>query len=90
MCHLQADEKVYTAECVGKYGFREKWTDPKAISFEQFRAITQMWHDRFHSACLSSLKSSNYVRIKNTLHVLSRIIKVGPKQNPSSSGTCNR
>ena len=74
---MQADEKVYTAECMGKFGFREKWADPKAISFADFQRLGQMWHDRFHISCLSALKSGNYMRIKNALYILSRIAKVG-------------
>ena len=63
---------------MGKFGFREKWADPKAISFADFQRLGQMWHDRFHISCLSALKSGNYMRIKNALYILSRIAKVGP------------
>lgn len=66
---------MYTVECMGKYGFREKFSEPKPVSFAQFRELTEKWGNRLRTACLASLRSGDYVRIKNTLHVLSRLIK---------------
>ena len=85
---MQADEKVYTAECMGKFGFREKWADPKAISFEQFQELGHRWHDRFHQSCHSALRSSNYMRIKNALNILSRVIEVSQFAFPQYRSFC--
>lgn len=78
LARTQADEKVYTAECRDKHGFREKFSAPTPVSFAQFREITVNWAIRLQRACLLSLRSDDYVRLKNTLHVLSRLIKARP------------
>ena len=68
---------MYTLECIGKHGFREKFSEPKPFSFQQFQQLYGRWTTTVARAALSSLRSGDYVRIKNTLHVLSRLIKVG-------------
>lgn len=71
-------------ECMGKHGFREKFTEPTPVSFSMFRELTVNWAGRLQRASVLSLRSSDYVRIKNTLHVLSRLIRV----SKPSGGAC--
>jgi len=73
---LQSDKKVYLAECENKYGFREDFKYEKAISYEQFDVLVGKWDNMLHACFLAALRSNNYMRIRNALLILNKIIKV--------------
>ena len=79
---LQSDKKVYLAECEKKFGFREKFKEEKAITFEQFGTIVGNWDNILHACFLAALRSGNYVRIRNALLILNKLIRVRIPSSP--------
>ena len=76
----KGDEATYEKECTAVSGFNMKFADPssKKVSYEEFVKLVYKWHLRIAKSFLSCLEGDNYLEIRNSLMVLTKVVKVFP------------
>jgi THO complex subunit 2 len=73
------DKRLYAKEC-DKPGFCVNFSDPssKRASYEEYRRVFTRWHDKISKLFLTRLQSTEYMDLRNTLVVLTKIVDVFP------------
>ena len=75
----KGDEATYEKECSAVRGFNLKYDDSsKKVSYEEFVKLVYKWHVRIAKSFLSCLEGDNYLEIRNSLMVLTKVVKVFP------------
>ncbi|KAK6168365.1 hypothetical protein SNE40_020916 [Patella caerulea] len=81
-----SDKTSYEKECATYPGFVtvfRKGTDSSnkadQLDFENYRHVCHKWHFRITKSMVSSLESGNYIQIRNSLIVLTRILPHYPR-----------
>ncbi|PWN43379.1 hypothetical protein IE81DRAFT_329522 [Ceraceosorus guamensis] len=74
------DEAVYAKEAVGAElpGFRPRWTIAQSLPWESFRQLFHKWHIALLQAFELCLASSEYMRLRNVIVVMTRIAQYFP------------
>merc|ERR1719328_635925 len=83
-----ADKEIFERECSGYPGFITKFrvtdkssqgnADTDTVDFENFRHVCHKWHYKIAKALLVCLESKDFVQIRNSLIVLTKIIQHFP------------
>ncbi|XP_055340190.1 THO complex subunit 2-like [Paramacrobiotus metropolitanus] len=81
------NKETFDAECHHHPGFVTKFRTPAVgtgsdtvdhIDFENFRHVCHKWHFKLTKSMVSSLETGSYVRIRNSLIVLDRVLPFYP------------
>lgn len=74
------DVKVFEEECAKYPGFVTKFSekDPVHIDYESYRHVCHKWHYRLTKAFILCLDSSDYIQIRNSLIVLTKLLPYFP------------
>lgn len=70
------DIKVFEVECAKYPGFVTKFCekDPVHIDYESYRHVCHKWHYRLTKAFILCLDSGDYIQIRNSLIVLTKLL----------------
>lgn len=74
------DKNIYDKECAKFPGFVSKFCekDPVYVDFENYRHVCHKWHYKLTKAFIVCLDSGEYLQIRNSLIVLTRILPYLP------------
>jgi len=74
------DRNLFDKECASFPGFATKFTDdvPTFIDYEDYRHVCHKWHYRLTKALILCLDSEDYIQVRNSLLVLTKIISHFP------------
>lgn len=74
------DKAIFDKECSKFPGFVTKFceTDPVHVDYENYRHVCHKWHYRLTKAFILCLDSEDYIQIRNSLLVLTKIITFFP------------
>lgn len=74
------DKSIFDKECSKFPGFVTKFceTDPVHVDYENYRHVCHKWHYRLTKAFILCLDSEDYIQIRNSLLVLTKIITFFP------------
>lgn len=74
------DTAVFAAECAKFPGFVTKFCekDPVHIDYESYRHVCHKWHYRLTKAFILCLDSGDYIQIRNSLIILSKLLVFFP------------
>lgn len=74
------DKTIFDKECSKYPGFVTKFceTDPVHVDYENYRHVCHKWHYRLTKAFILCLDSEDYIQIRNSLLVLTKIIAFFP------------
>jgi len=80
LARWHSDKAVYDKEVIGNDlpGFRRKWSEKYVLNYDEFRRVSYKWHLKISSAFTLGLASKEYMQIRNSLLVLSRIKETFP------------
>lgn len=69
------DKAVFDIECAKFPGFVTKFTekDPVHVDYESYRHVCHKWHYRLTKAFILCLDSEDYLQIRNSLLILTKI-----------------
>ncbi|CEH18317.1 KEKE-like motif-containing transcription regulator (Rlr1)/suppressor of sin4 [Ceraceosorus bombacis] len=84
------DEAVYAKEAVGAElpGFRPRWTIAQSLPWESFRQLFHKWHIALLQAFELCLASSEYMRLRNVIVVMTRIAHYFPLDEQHGKVLC--
>lgn len=70
------DRSLFEKECAKYPGFITKFSeaDPVHVDYENYRHVCHKWHYRLTKALILCLNSEDYIQIRNSLVVLTKII----------------
>lgn len=71
---------VFAAECAKYPGFVTKFCekDPVHIDYESYRHVCHKWHYRLTKAFILCLDSGDYIQIRNSLIILTKLLPFFP------------
>lgn len=74
------DKNVFDRECSNYPGFVSKFSekDPVHVDYENYRHVCHKWHYRLTKAFIVCLDSGDFLQIRNSLIVLTRILTYLP------------
>ncbi|RWS26655.1 THO complex subunit 2-like isoform X1 [Leptotrombidium deliense] len=74
------DKNVFEKECSKYPGFVTKFCDkdPGHVDYENYRHVCHKWHYRLTKAFIVCLDSNDYVQIRNSLIVLTKVLPYFP------------
>ena len=74
------DRSLFEKECAKYPGFITKFSeaDPVHVDYENYRHVCHKWHYRLTKALILCLDSEDYMQIRNSLVVLTKIISFFP------------
>jgi THO complex subunit 2 len=74
------DRSLFEKECAKYPGFITKFSeaDPVHVDYENYRHVCHKWHYRLTKALILCLDSEDYIQIRNSLVVLTKIIAFFP------------
>ena len=74
------DRAAFDKECAKYPGFMTKFSeaDPVHVDYENYRHVCHKWHYRLTKALILCLDSEDYMQIRNSLVVLTKIIAYFP------------
>lgn len=74
------DRSLFEKECAKYPGFITKFSeaDPVHVDYENYRHVCHKWHYRLTKALILCLDSEDYIQIRNSLVVLTKIISFFP------------
>lgn len=87
MTGWHADRRMYEEEAIGnaRPGFCKQWNissdqikEADLLCYEDFRHVLYKWHVKLYKAFSKALESKEYMRNKNTIIVLTRIVDYFP------------
>jgi THO complex subunit 2 len=87
--HWHSSKKIFDEECANYPGFVTNFCRSKRpvgknqpIDFESYRTLVHKWHNEIADALVLYLDSRDYVKIRNALIVLIRILPFFPVITP--------
>ncbi|RWS14898.1 THO complex subunit 2-like protein, partial [Dinothrombium tinctorium] len=74
------DKAVFEKECAKYPGFVTKFCDkdPVHVDYENYRHVCHKWHYRLTKAFILCLDSTDYIQIRNSLIVLTKVLPFFP------------
>jgi len=80
LIHWKSSEAVYRSECASLPGFSVSFNkvDAKKASYEDYIKVVFKWFCKILKSLVHCLESSEYMEVRNALHVLTRTIDVFP------------
>ncbi|XP_054160183.1 THO complex subunit 2-like [Oppia nitens] len=74
------DKDVFNKECAKFPGFVTKFCekDPVHVDFENYRHVCHKWHYRLTKAFILCLDSGDYIQIRNSLIILTKVLPQFP------------
>eukprot|EP01103_Thecamoeba_quadrilineata_P015330 TRINITY_DN480_c0_g2_i3.p1 TRINITY_DN480_c0_g2~~TRINITY_DN480_c0_g2_i3.p1 ORF type:complete len:1658 (-),score=455.84 TRINITY_DN480_c0_g2_i3:20-4993(-) len=74
------DEKTYEKECLCLPGFSTSFSKPDSskASFQDFVRVNFKWHCQLARSFMNCLESKEYMEIRNSLIVLTKLVKLFP------------
>jgi len=80
LLHWKSDEVIYREECSKRPGFSVSFNkvDQRKASYPDFVKVVFKWYCKVSKSILACLESTEYMEVRNALHVLTKIIDVFP------------
>ena len=81
LLHWKSHEDVYKEECAKLPGFSVSFADQnsKKATYEDYVKVVFKWYCKVVKSLLQCLESTEYMELRNALHVLTRTIDVFPR-----------